>query len=204
MISRFAFLPAIAALLMAVPSAQAQFVLGVNLGGDAVTINGNLWQSETAASANGYSVITAGSFEQFTYGGTPDPAVDASTSTMLKDVRYVPFGTPSVTIHQTVPSGQAYVLQLWAYEAVQGFGRSADISGDVASTNFDNLPLLGWEARSLTTGIINDGSIDFTITTVNNQPVLGGFAIFKAVPEPAAGSLAIVALTALARRRRRA
>ena len=204
MVSRLALVPSIVVLLLSATSAQAQFVLGVNLGGDAVTIDGNLWQSETAALANGFSFTTTGSFLPAVFFQTPTPAVDASTSTMLNDARHVPFGTPSVTIHQTVPSGQAYVLQLWAFEAVQGLGRSADISGDVVSTNFDNLPLFGWEARSLTTGIINDGSIDFTITPLINQPVLSGYAIFSAVPEPAAGSLALGALAALVRRRRRA
>jgi hypothetical protein len=205
MVSRILILPAILSLLFAASSARAAFVLGVNLGGDAVTINGSLWQSEAAASANGYSVTTSGSFAQFTYNAVPAPAVDAQTATMLNDVRYVTFGTPSVTVHQAVPNGLAYILQLWSFEAVQAFGRSADISGDVTSTNFNNLPLNGAEAPSFLTGIINDGSIDFTITTVNNQPVLSGFAIFSAVvvPEPAAGSLALCAMAALVRRRRR-
>jgi hypothetical protein len=204
MVSRVLVLPAIFSLLFAANSARAEFVLGVNLGGDAVTINGSLWQSEAAASANGYSFTTSGSFAQFTYNAVPAPAVDAQTATMLNDVRYVPFGTQSVTIHQTVPNGLAYILQLWSFEAVQAFGRSADISGDVTSTNFNNLPLNGAEAPSFLTGVINDGSIDFTITTVNNQPVLSGYAIFSAaVPEPAAGSMLLGAMAALIRRRRR-
>ncbi len=202
MISRFALVTAIAAIMMTANSADAQFVLGVNLGGDAVTINGNLWQSDAAALAGGFSFTTAGSFSTFTYAQTPTPAVDANTSAMLNDVRYIPFGTASVTIHQAVANGQAYVVQLWAFEAVQGNARLADVTGDVASTNFDNLPLYGWEARSLTTGIVNDGSIDFTITPMINQPVLSGYAIF-AIPEPAAGSLIMVGVAAMTGLRRR-
>jgi hypothetical protein len=205
MILRTTLLFASVGLALLANRADAQFVLGVNLSGDAVTINGNLWQSETAAASNGFSFTTAGSFAPFTYGTAPSPAVDAATAAMLLDVRYVPFSNPPVTLHQTVPNGQAYVVELWAYEGAGAFGREATISGDIATTNFGNLNIAGWEARSLTTGVINDGSIDFTMTTVNNQPVISGFAIFKAVPEPAshiAAASAAAAVVSLRRRRR--
>jgi hypothetical protein len=187
--------------LLLVSSSHAQFLLGVNLGGDAVTINGNSWQSEATALSNGFSF--SASFAQFTYGAPPSPGVDSATATMLNDVRYIPSGYLSVTISQAVPSGQAYVVELWTIEGYQSNGRSADISGDITTTNFDYLPYGGWEARSLTTGIINDGSIDFTITATANQPVLSGLAIFTAIPEPGTALLSATGLVALFFRRRR-
>jgi hypothetical protein len=129
--------------------------------------------------------------------------VDSATATMLNDVRYIPSGYLSGTISQAVPSGQAYVVELWTIEGYQSNVRSADISGDITTTNFDYLPYGGWEARSLTTGIINDGSIDFTITATANQPVLSGFAIFAVVPEPSTAMLALASLAGLVCRRSR-
>jgi hypothetical protein len=202
MVSRILILPVVLVLLLAATSARAQFLLGVNLAGNPVTIDGNLWQSDASGTADGFSFTTAGSFPHFPLNSyAPVPAVDADTTHMLRGIRYVSSGTPSVTIHQTIPNGHAYILQLWSVEAGQDFSSSADISGDVTSTNFNYLPMNGWEARSLKTGVINDGSLDFTITSVNGQPSLSGFAIF-AVPEPAAGSMLLAATAALIRRRR--
>jgi hypothetical protein len=199
MILRLVAFSTITALLF-VSSARAQYLLGINLGGDAVTINGNSWQSEATALSNGFSFNPVGAFVPFTYGATPSPAVDLVTATMLNDVRYVPSGFSPVSVHQTVPNGQAYIVELWTFEGYQSFARSADVSGDISTTDFDNLPLGGWEVRSLTTGIINDGSIDFTITTISNQPVLSGFAVFAVLPEPSTAMLAMASLALVGRR----
>lgn len=194
---RVASVPCIAILaLWIAPPASADFVVGVNFGGGAVTVDGNLWQSESDALSNGLSWTSMGPFDPFVYATTPVPAVDAATATMLNDVRYLTFGTSSVTIHQTVPNGQAYNVQLWTFEAYSGNAREMSVSGDIATTNFGDLPLAAWEARTLTTGIITDGSIDFTLTNMANQPVLSGMAIFSVSAVPEAGASAMLGIVA--------
>lgn len=205
-------LAAALAVLISANASHAGFIKGVNFGnpdGDYaaqdVTIDGNLLTAEsTALASEGLSYD--GGFDHFDYhevfGLAPlSPAVPTNVDNALAATLILPFGQPTGTIHETVPSGQAYSVTLYYIEGYNDNNRSWDVSGDLTASNLGLLPYGTWTSVTLNTSVITDDSIDFTITTTTDQPVLSALAISTLAPEPTSLALLLPVAALLVRRR---
>ena len=208
-----ALLAAAAMTVFSGSAAQAQFVKGVNFGNpdgnyavQDVTIDGHLLTAEPAAlSSGGLSYDAA--FQHFDYhevfGLSPlSPAVPTDVDNALAATLLLPAGEPTGSIHETVANGQAYSVTLYYIEGYDDNNRSWDLSGDLTATGLGLLPYDTWTSVTLNTPVITDGSIDFTVTTTLDQPVISALAISLFVPEPASCAL-LLPLGVLALRSRR-
>ena len=147
---------------------QAQFVRGINLNGDAVTIGGNRWLSQNDALNSGLSIQS--STTAINYAQPLTPAVDADTSNMLTSLLQ---GNKTISLSQDVDNG-LYQVDLWTMEPTRT--RTFDVQLEGATVAQVQLNTQGeWQQQSFTTSV-EDGTLDILLQRVRKAPAIAGIS----------------------------
>jgi hypothetical protein len=162
------------------PLSGLEFVLGINLGGQAVTIEGNPWLGHAEALANGLSV-SAVIAESYSYSFPLNPAADADTRAVLESVvwRPAPNGQ-GFTLGQPLSNGVYHVF-LWLVENYQDNYRNVEVrlEGNSVAVGLADLPLGYWRKYGPFVVPVADGALEIEILRVTKgDPLLCGLAIF--------------------------
>lgn len=158
------------------PVPQGEFVKGINFGGDAVEIEGQVWESYSKALINGLIVPGASAIATSV---KPEPAARRNVHAMLNTVICKP---ETLEISQTLPNG-SYEVYLWIMENYQSNWHSLDLSlaGQTVATGIGDLAYRSWARYGPYSTTVTEGSLHLTITT-NNAKIdahLMGMSIFK-------------------------
>ena len=156
------------------PSPTGGFVLGVNLNGAAVTIDGNAWRSDATARANG---MTTSAPHVASTNVAPAPATDSATGSMLNSAIW----GGSFTVGQTIANG-SYDVYVWVIENHQSNYRRFDVQveGTTVATGVGNLMLGSWVKYGPFRANVGDGRLEVDLVKVVGDPHLMGFAVFNA------------------------
>ncbi|SFR88357.1 nucleoside hydrolase-like domain-containing protein [Anaeromicropila populeti] len=179
---------AILVTMFTVPSVSVRatdvFVKGINLNGDAVTIDGNAWISYSAALSSGFSTTAIKTFKNSI---TWSPSVDTSTNTMLNSVIYQ--SSSSFTMNQTIANG-SYKVYFWLTENYSSNARSVDIKleGTTVATAVGKMTKNSWVKYGPYNVTVSDGSLTMDFARISGDPQCAGLAIFSngstATPTP--------------------
>ncbi len=152
------------------------FDRGINFNGNTVTIEGNSWQSMTAALANGLTVPSG--YEVATTSLTPSPAADAATSSMFNSVIWKPLAP--LTLAQVLPNNE-YQIYVWVMENYQDNFRKFNVKmeGNVVANNIGQLPKTNWQKYGPYTVTVSDGTLNIELINVLDSPHIEGLAIYK-------------------------
>lgn len=165
------------------PAPARSFLMGVNLGGAALTIEGNPWLSQTSALTSGLTVTN-----MLTWTGNYSfpllPSSDGAMRQLLQTVGYSssPPNGQGFTLTRQVANGD-YQVYLYMVENHRSNYRNVDvrIQGGVAATNIGDLPLGGWRKYGPYAARVTNGALRIEILrSSKGDPLLAGFSIFTA------------------------
>ncbi len=152
------------------------FVKGINLGGEAVAVGGDRWQSYTEALAAGLSAPGA------TAAATsclPTPYASRGTRAMLNSVI---FKKQTLEIEQTLPN-DSYDLYLWIMENYQTHWHTLElrVAGQSVAKGLGYLSYRGWARYGPYPTTVTDGCLRFSLTTsdANIDAHLMGMSLHK-------------------------
>lgn len=158
------------------PPPTGRFIKGINLGGEAVTLAGQRWESYSSALASGLTVPQAQSAQTQII---PRPYADPALRTLLNTVVYRP---ESLEISQTLPNG-SYELYLWLMENYQTNWHSLElqINGQPVAQNLCQLPFSHWRRYGPYPTTVSSGSLSLSLSTGSPQidAHLMGLSIFQ-------------------------
>lgn len=159
------------------PAPQGEFVKGINFGGEAVAIEGYLWQSYDSALANGLAVPGASAIATSIQ---PTPYAHPNIRRMLNTVVYK---THTLEIHQALANGD-YEVFLWIMENYQSDWHSLDVAlaGKPVAAGIGKLPHRTWARYGPYRTTVTDELLHLTITTNSSEidAHLMGLSIFRA------------------------
>lgn len=164
---------------------STRFVKGVNLGGNAVTIEGNGWISHADALAHGLTVVEGG-----TWAGdqhlTFSPALpDSDYDHMLNSLVFG--GNGNIRLTQAIEDGH-YNVYLWTIENWDPNSRVYNVNLEGTYTGkIGTLPVGGWKKYGPFYTEVTDGVMNIDIWRQQAEPMLFGMAIYEAEAEPAEG-----------------
>src|ERR687895_859848 len=98
------------------------FLKGINFNGNAVTIEGNAWQSMSTALSTGLSVPSG--YQTAVTSLTPNPSVNSDTAAMLNSAIWR--SNAPLTLNQTLSNG-TYQVYLWIMENYQNHARKINV-----------------------------------------------------------------------------
>jgi mannan endo-1,4-beta-mannosidase len=152
------------------------FVKGVNINGNAVTIEGNAWLAYSTALSQGLSQ-TGGLPD--TKSLTPNPATDAATSAMLNSLLYSSSDPGTISLAQTISNG-TYQVYIWEMENDQANSRSINLKleGVQLASGLAVLPLNGWAKYGPYQTAVSDGVLNIDLVATQGRAMIMGFAIF--------------------------
>jgi endonuclease/exonuclease/phosphatase (EEP) superfamily protein YafD len=160
------------------------FVVGVNVAGDAVEVDGRRWLSHRQAAERGLTVAYGRVLRRPEYGFPFHPPADAGTAAMLRSAiwRPSPPRGRGIALGYPLPSGE-YDVYLWIVENYRDRARrmEARIEGATARRGIAELPLGAWRRYGPYRADVRDGRLD--IEMVNGgwgDPGLMGFAVYRA------------------------
>ncbi|MBD2110390.1 MULTISPECIES: hypothetical protein [Cyanophyceae] len=136
------------------------FVKGINLGGEAVAIGGDRWQSYTEALAAG--LVTPGATAANSYL-VPKPYARRGTRAMLNSVI---FKKQILEIEQPLPN-DSYDLYLWMMENYQTHWHTLElrVAGRSVAQGIGYLPFRGWARYGPYPTTVTDGRLHLSLTT---------------------------------------
>jgi len=163
-------------------STVATFYKGINLGGSAVTIDGNQWISYADALANGLAATNASGWAG-TYSFATNPTTDSGTLSMLQSTAWRSNATngTGLSLAQTLPNGD-YQVYVWAIENYQSNFRNMDVKleGVTVAQAIGDLPLGSWKKYGPFTTTIKDGVLNIDVLrNSKGDPGLAGIAIYS-------------------------
>jgi len=162
----------------------AGFYRAINVNGDALTIDGNAWES--GISAGNYSAI-GGTFSAQSV--TLNPATDAARSTMIRSSVY---GTCSVTL-SSVPNN-SYNVYLYAWEDNSPATFSVSLEGSVVQANYTSGAAGTWARLGPWPVTISDGTIN--VSCSGGDANISGIEVWSAGGSTPGNQAPVVALTA--------
>lgn len=179
-----------AAVAITVAATTGGEVLGINLNGPGVTIDGLAWNGDGEAGL-GFSTTAD---RTATSSLTPSPAVDSATRSMLNSARWDADG--DLAIRQTVASGD-YDVYLWVMENYLDNARSfaLRLEGTQVATGLGTLKKAEWRRYGPYAASVTDGALDLVLVKTTGQPHLMGLEIHRQGTTPA-NQAPTVALTA--------
>jgi hypothetical protein len=150
------------------------FVLGVNLHGEALAIDGQRWWSQREAVEKG--LVLPADVLVTTTSVTPVPAVDPAVAAMLNTAVH----RPDRELPLSLPLGDgAYTVELWLMENFEPGHRSLTITieGGVVAQRVQAGDAVGtWHRLSFPVDI-HDGRLDLVIGAPGEQSHLMGFSV---------------------------
>jgi hypothetical protein len=174
-------------LLMSCLNVQATdvFVKGINLNGNAVTIDENSWISYSSALSNGFSTTSVSTYSNSI---TWSPATDAGTNYMLNSVIYKSSG--SFTMRQIIADG-TYKVYFWLTENYSNYARSEDIKleGKTVATEVGLMQKNTWVKVGPYTVTVSDGALDMDFVKNSGDPQCSGLAIYSTDSSPTISSV---------------
>jgi hypothetical protein len=168
--------------LTVTPAATSgSFVLGVAVGGPAVTIDGNQWTAYSQALANGLSMTGGTIATTRTVTWTPTP--DAGTATMLGHKLYHTTSVTGVgfTLKQRLPNGK-YVVYVWMGEdkASNSHEMNVLLNGTTVATGIGLQTLGTWQKFGPYSVSVSNGVLQMDVQSYGGlSPRINGFAIFN-------------------------
>ncbi|MFN3652501.1 MAG: Ig-like domain-containing protein [Armatimonadota bacterium] len=168
--------------LSAAPSVSAAgspgFVVGINLGGSAVTIDGNAWLSHAEAASRG--LVTSGA-SAWSYSTTLSPTPDAATQQMLSTGlwRAAPPNGQGFSLAYPLPNG-SYQVYLWTVENYRSSYRDVEarLEGAATATGIGELPLGSYRRCGPYAATVADGRLDLEILRhTKGDPLLCGLEV---------------------------
>ena len=150
------------------------FVLGVNLNGGPVTIDGNRWWSHTEAVARG--LVLPPQVEVTATAVTPVPAVERAVAGMLNTAIH----QQDVALPLSMPLADgAYAVELWLMENYRPGHRSLTITIEdaVVGSGVQDGDAMGVWHRLTYPVTIRDGRLDMVIGGPGQRPHLMGFSV---------------------------
>ncbi|MBN2535991.1 MAG: hypothetical protein JXB88_24135 [Spirochaetales bacterium] len=164
----------------AVPTAVpgGSFVKGINLYGDAVTIEGNAWISYSDALSSGFSTTLDSTYSSSI---TWSPPADTDTSAMLNKTIYM--NQASFIMTQTIDNGN-YDVYFWIGENYNDNARSLDIEleGNTVATGIGTMLLNTWVKYGPYNVTVSDGALNMEFVRITLDPHCAGLAIFTSGP----------------------
>lgn len=153
-----------------------EFVKGINLGGEAVTIAGNFWLSDEAARAAG---LVTPQVNLLTTNIQPLPYLKSGARRMLNSGIY---RRHQLELKQALPNGD-YDIYLWMMENYQSDWHcfTVALAGQIVESNVGKLALGQWRRHGAYRTAITDGTLHLVITAQNPDidAHLMGLSIFK-------------------------
>jgi hypothetical protein len=156
-----------------------EFVKGINLGGEAVTLAGQRWESYSSALANGLTVPQAQSAATQI---TPQPYADPALRSLLNTVIYRP---ETLEISQSLANG-SYEIYLWLMENYQTHWHRLElqINGQPVAQDLCYLPFGTWQRYGPYSATVSDAALQLSLSTGNSEvdAHLMGLSIFRVGP----------------------
>ncbi len=150
----------------------SKFIFGVNVGGDAVNIDGNQWLSDAQAIQKGLTYVNPK--YHTTTEVTPNPAVDTDTDSMLNSVRWTP---QHWGIQKAIANG-TYTVAVWIMENYKDYAKSINLSVEnQTQKNIGSLKKGQWKKYTYSNVQVNDGKLDITLQGKGDVHMMG-FAVF--------------------------
>jgi hypothetical protein len=164
------------------PIPFTNFVKGININGNAVTIEGNPWISYATALSTGFSQSGGA---QDTKSLTPIPATDPDTTSMLNSLLY---SSGNLLLSQTISNGN-YQVYVWTMENYSTNVRNWNlrVEGVTVATGLGLLPLNGWAKYGPYSATVSDGVLNVDLLMVQAQPMIMGLAIYSNGPTATPG-----------------
>lgn len=159
------------------PTPDYSFYKGINLNGNAVTVEGNTWQSFTSALSDGLSV-PSGYNSATTSFSTTYPATTGDMNHMLNTAIWKP--SADLSIDQTLENG-IYRVYVWIMENFQDYNRKFDLvlEGSTAASEIGYIGKQNWEKYGPYTTTVSDGTLDIDLVDVVDSPHIMGVAMYK-------------------------
>ncbi len=157
-------------------SPNNQFVMGVDLNGGQLSIEGNLWRSHQLALRQGLRVQGA-AIDKKTLPKQPD--APATTSQMLDTLIYSAQEMGTLTVTQEVLNGK-YLIYLWVMENYQANSRSFDlyVQGKSVAKGLGDLPMNNWVKYGPFSATVSDGLLRLDLLPKRGRAILMGFALY--------------------------
>ncbi|NVO32576.1 Ig-like domain-containing protein [Hymenobacter lapidiphilus] len=167
----------------------ATFYRALNLGGSALTIDGNSW--EAAAGASGFSTNASGWSSR---GSALNPATDANRADMLTSAL---FGT-GPTLALNVPNG-SYGVYLYIWENDSPVTVNVLVEGKTVRSGYSTGNAGHWERLGPFATNVTDGTLN--VATTGGNVNLAGLEIYQgsgtaSPPTPPANTAPVVSLSA--------
>lgn len=161
------------------PIPSAPDVIGINLAGQAVTIEEQQWMSQVEAANRGLS-IESGATWSGTYPAL-SPSANGDLKKMLESVVYRSGVTNGAgfTLSYPVENG-TYDVSVYMVENYRSGFRSTDLlfEGKVAATNLGDLPLWIWQKYGPYRAVVADGALTIkALRHSKGDPLLSGLLI---------------------------
>lgn len=157
-----------------VTSPPERFVLGVNLNGGPVTIDGDRWWSQREAVDHG--LVVPGDAMVTATAVTPMPAVEGAVATMLNTAIH----RVDTDLPLSLPLADGpYVVDLWLMENYRPGHRSLTITieGTVVAQRVQDGDAVGVWHRLTYPATISDGRLDLVLGGPGQQPHLMGLSV---------------------------
>lgn len=154
----------------------SRFVMGIDLNGGQLDIDGNLWRSYQLALKSGLSVSGATIDKKVL---PKQPEATATTSQMLDTLIYSSQEMGTLSITQETLNGK-YLIYLWVMENYQSNSRSFDlyIQGKSAAKGLGDLPLNNWVKYGPFSATVDDGILRLDLQPKRGRAILMGFALY--------------------------
>jgi hypothetical protein len=158
------------------PAPEGEFVKGINLGGDALAIEGNTWDAYSTALTNGLSAPGASGIATSVQ---PVPYAPPNLRQMLNSVIFKP---ETLELTQVLPPGN-YDVYLWIMENYQTNWHSLEVrlNGKVVATGIGQLAAGHWERYGPYATTVSETALHLTLSTHNPKidAHLMGVSIFR-------------------------
>ncbi|MBN1763867.1 MAG: DUF1593 domain-containing protein [Sedimentisphaerales bacterium] len=160
--------------------ALGPFVMGINFGGNAVTVEGNTWKSMSQALSSGLSVQSG--YFNLNRPEVPYPDPGGDTKAML--MSSTEMSEADMSISQTLTNGD-YVLFFWIFEwgdFYWGFNRNFTIylEGQPKVYSAGVLKDGRWHKYGPIPVTVSDGTLNILLDKILRDPHLMGMSIHKA------------------------
>ncbi|MEH1098474.1 nucleoside hydrolase [Micromonospora sp. CPCC 205561] len=150
------------------------FVLGVNLNGPAVTVDGASWRSYSAALGQGLSVDPGANLATNTVAPKPDPPVGVGS--MLSSELW---RTGNIGINQSLPNG-GYQVYIWVMEDFQAGFRSFHVNLEGTTATTVSTGTVGsWHRYGPLPVTVSDGTLDLDLIRIFGDTLIQGFAVYS-------------------------